>query len=266
MKPSRTSSALPRIDALPLRLAPGRGRADFVDRAQASVSCLSLSFLGFSGNPGKRRRPYRRRAGPTSSAALSRENCRDAAIAAIIPKLRCRVVPMAKQPKALKMLTHGQVWGALDRLAERAGLSPSGLARRRARSHHLQQIQARHTRRPRTLALDGVAGQGAGATGSPDRHLCAADRRSRARSCSRCRCSASPKPAPRPFRCARLSRRQGLGRGGAACGRRGSRVCAGDFRRRAEAGLSRRRRHRGVAGHADPPRRPRGGEDQRPAR
>ena len=37
---------------------------------------------------------------------------------------------MAKQPRALKMLTHGQVWGALDRLAERAGLSPSGLARR----------------------------------------------------------------------------------------------------------------------------------------
>jgi phage repressor protein C with HTH and peptisase S24 domain len=28
------------------------------------------------------------------------------------------------------MLTHGQVWAALDRLAERAGLSPSGLARR----------------------------------------------------------------------------------------------------------------------------------------
>ena len=37
---------------------------------------------------------------------------------------------MAKQPKALKMLTHGQVWAALDRLAERAGLSASGLARR----------------------------------------------------------------------------------------------------------------------------------------
>src|SRR5215471_17453473 len=36
---------------------------------------------------------------------------------------------MAKQPKARMMLTHGQVWGALDRLAERAGLSPSGLAR-----------------------------------------------------------------------------------------------------------------------------------------
>ncbi len=28
------------------------------------------------------------------------------------------------------MLTHGQIWGAVDRLAERHGLSPSGLARR----------------------------------------------------------------------------------------------------------------------------------------
>ena len=28
------------------------------------------------------------------------------------------------------MLTHGQIWAALDRLAERAGLSPSGLAKR----------------------------------------------------------------------------------------------------------------------------------------
>jgi phage repressor protein C with HTH and peptisase S24 domain len=37
---------------------------------------------------------------------------------------------MAKQPKTPRMLTHGQVWAALDRLAERAGLSPSGLARR----------------------------------------------------------------------------------------------------------------------------------------
>jgi phage repressor protein C with HTH and peptisase S24 domain len=36
---------------------------------------------------------------------------------------------MAKQSKA-RVLTHGQVWTALDRLAERAGLSPSGLAKR----------------------------------------------------------------------------------------------------------------------------------------
>src|SRR3981189_667788 len=32
---------------------------------------------------------------------------------------------MAKQPKAPRMLTHGQIWTALDRLAERPGLSPS---------------------------------------------------------------------------------------------------------------------------------------------
>jgi phage repressor protein C with HTH and peptisase S24 domain len=37
---------------------------------------------------------------------------------------------MAKQPKAPKTLTHEQIWTALDRLAERAGLSPSGLAKR----------------------------------------------------------------------------------------------------------------------------------------
>src|SRR5437899_8895301 len=37
---------------------------------------------------------------------------------------------MAKQSKAQRILTHGQVWTALDRLAERAGMSPSGLAKR----------------------------------------------------------------------------------------------------------------------------------------
>ena len=37
---------------------------------------------------------------------------------------------MAKQPKTAKTLTHEQIWTALDRLADRAGLSPSGLARR----------------------------------------------------------------------------------------------------------------------------------------
>jgi len=37
---------------------------------------------------------------------------------------------MAKQPKSPRMLTHGQIWAALDRLAERSGLSPSGLAKR----------------------------------------------------------------------------------------------------------------------------------------
>lgn len=37
---------------------------------------------------------------------------------------------MARQSKAQRILTHSQVWMALDRLAERAGMSPSGLAKR----------------------------------------------------------------------------------------------------------------------------------------
>jgi phage repressor protein C with HTH and peptisase S24 domain len=37
---------------------------------------------------------------------------------------------MAKSPKAARMLTHEQIWTALDRLAERAGLSASGLAKK----------------------------------------------------------------------------------------------------------------------------------------
>ncbi|MFB9268263.1 S24 family peptidase [Bradyrhizobium erythrophlei] len=37
---------------------------------------------------------------------------------------------MVKQPKSSRPLTHAQVWAALDRLAERAGLSPSALAKR----------------------------------------------------------------------------------------------------------------------------------------
>src|ERR1700743_3643999 len=37
---------------------------------------------------------------------------------------------MAKAPKTPRMLSHEQVWTALDRLAERAGLSASGLAKK----------------------------------------------------------------------------------------------------------------------------------------
>jgi phage repressor protein C with HTH and peptisase S24 domain len=37
---------------------------------------------------------------------------------------------MAKPAKAPKMLTHDQIWTALDRLAERAGISASALAKR----------------------------------------------------------------------------------------------------------------------------------------
>jgi phage repressor protein C with HTH and peptisase S24 domain len=37
---------------------------------------------------------------------------------------------MARHPKAPRNLTHDQIWAALDRLAERAGMSASGLAKK----------------------------------------------------------------------------------------------------------------------------------------
>src|ERR1700693_3013970 len=37
---------------------------------------------------------------------------------------------MARPPKAQEILTHEQIWSALDRLPERAGLSASGLAKK----------------------------------------------------------------------------------------------------------------------------------------
>ena len=37
---------------------------------------------------------------------------------------------MAKVPTAPRMLTHDQIWAALDRLAERAGITTSALAKR----------------------------------------------------------------------------------------------------------------------------------------
>ena len=47
----------------------------------------------------------------------------------IIPKLS-QSTTMAKSPKTQETLTHDQIWTALDRLAERAGLSASGLAKK----------------------------------------------------------------------------------------------------------------------------------------
>ena len=64
---------------------------------------------------------------------------------------------------ASALLTHTQIWTALDRLAARAKLSPSGLAKRSGLDpDHLQQVEAHHARRPRALALDRIGRQGAG--------------------------------------------------------------------------------------------------------
>src|SRR5262245_19118337 len=58
-----------------------------------------------------------------------REDCAKGPDQAIIPR-PFRGFSMARHAKAQRLLTHNQVWTALDRLAERAGVSPSGLARR----------------------------------------------------------------------------------------------------------------------------------------
>jgi hypothetical protein len=53
------------------------------------------------------------------------------------------------------MLTHAQIWTALDRLAARAGLSASGLAtRRQGSTYHLQQIKTDYARRACALAFN----------------------------------------------------------------------------------------------------------------
>ena len=141
-------------------------------------------------------------------------------------------------------------------------MSPSGLAKRIGpRPHHVQQIQARHGRRPRTLAFDRIGRQGARRHQFVDRHLRAVDRRRRAQPAIGAAARLRAGRQRRLFRRQRFSGRQGLGRGGAAFGQRRARLRAGDIRRFDEARLSRRRHHRGVAGHGDPARRPCGGED-----
>ena len=58
------------------------------------------------------------------------------------------------------MLTHAQIWSAIDGLAKRSGLSPSGLAKRAGLDpDHVQQVEAHHARRARALALDEIGGE-----------------------------------------------------------------------------------------------------------
>ena len=103
---------------------------------------------------------------------------------------------MAKHPKPA-MLTHDQIWTALDRLAERAGLSPSGLAKASGLDPTTFNKSKRITAdgRERWPSTESVA-KALAATNILDRHLRAVDRRRRARPCNRCRCSASRRPAP----------------------------------------------------------------------
>jgi SOS-response transcriptional repressor LexA len=88
---------------------------------------------------------------------------------------------MARPPKALRPLTHEQLWTALDRLAERGIVGLGTGEESRARSDHLQQVQAHHRRRPPALAFERIDRPGARRHLHFDRQLCAVDRRAQTR-------------------------------------------------------------------------------------
>ena len=86
------------------------------------------------------------------------------------------------------MLTHAQIWSAIDRLAARASLSASGLAKRAGLDPTTFNKSKRITaRRPRALAVDRIDQQGAGRDRHQHRHLRVADRGERPRRPRRCR-------------------------------------------------------------------------------
>ena len=134
----------------------------------------------------------------------------------------------------------------------------------RARSHHLQQIEAHHAGRPRALALDRVGRQVAGRDRHQHRDLRRADRRDRQAR----RAQAVPligfaeAGAGGYFDDGGFPVGKGWDEIALPAGQRRARLCAGDLRRLDAAGLSRRRRHRRVAGRAGAARRPRRGQDQ----
>ena len=76
------------------------------------------------------------------------------------------------------MLSHSQIWTALDRLAARAGLSPSGLAKKSGLDPTTFNKSKRITPdgRPRWPSTESVA-KALDATAHHHRHLRAADRR-----------------------------------------------------------------------------------------
>ncbi len=139
-----------------------------------------MDFSGNCRNPA--RRPYRRHR-RTSRAAFAGgfADCECRPIEVIIPS-PCKVEPHGENiQKRRAMLTH-------EPDLDRAG--PAGRARRtvavgagqtiRARSHHLQQVQAHHPDgRERWPSTESVA-KALAATNTLDRHVRAADRRRRA--------------------------------------------------------------------------------------
>src|SRR4051812_26363391 len=76
-------------------------------------------------------RPYRRRCGNSRPHIFSDGCCAPRGTTAIIPSFRPIYCPAARRgSRDEPMLSHAQIWNALDLLAERNGLTPSALAKK----------------------------------------------------------------------------------------------------------------------------------------
>ena len=170
---------------------------------------------------------------------------------------------MVKPSRTSRPLTHGQVWGALDRLAERAGMSASGSP---AAPGSTQPPSTSPSASPPTAASAGLP-----PSRSPRRWPPPMPRSTVSCSCSatpprarrnRCRCSASPRPAR-----AAISTRTAFRPARAGTKWRCPRPLTHMLMRWRYRAISMRPAYRDgdvvvvSPGTRDPPRRPRGGED-----
>ena len=126
---------------------------------------------------------------------------------------------MARHSKAQRILTHSQVWTALDRLAERAGMSPSGLAKRSGLDPTTFNKSKRITAdgRERWPSTESVSKALAATNSSIDTFVQLIGDGARSLQSVPLLCAGASRQR-RPFRRQRLSRRQGLGRAGPATG------------------------------------------------
>ena len=168
------------------------------------------------------------------------------------------------------MWNHESVWGAIDALAARHGLSPSGLAKKAGLDRdRLQPLQAPRQRRAAALAIDGIDRQGsrrdrrvargfrrAGARRNPT----AAGRKRRSSGVARTPVCVGFRPVPLLgfaqagaggfFDDGGFPAGPGLGRDRFSGPRRRVRLCAEGHRRFHAAALSRRRHHHRLADRA----------------
>jgi hypothetical protein len=103
------------------------------------------------------------------------------------------------------MLTHADIWNAVDRLAARAGLSASGLAKKAGLDPTTFNKSKRdHAGRPPALALDRVGREVAAGDRRHRRHVRVADHRPRRRLDAAMPLIGLARPARRLFRRRRL--------------------------------------------------------------